>query len=130
MRGDIAKILVLGAGLQRRFDFHSLGLMPALGLGLTQLQLPKRNFYCPVGSLACGDRWDSRYNIPSVVLGFDLRSPSFSSVSAGLSAKVSVGRLDTSGLADNPPLNSFLYEAPSSRWFRTGQILFGIGITL
>jgi hypothetical protein len=129
IRGDIAKILVLGAGLQRRFDFLSLGLMPKLGLGLTQLQLPKRNDYCTLGS-DCGDRWDSRYNVPSIVLGFDLRSPSFSSVSAVVSAKLGVGRLDTSGFPDHPPPDSFLYEAPSSRWLYTRQVLFGIAINL
>jgi hypothetical protein len=128
MRGDGAEILVLGAGLRRRYDFLSLALMPTLGLGLTQLQLPKRNDYCPLGSLTCGDRWDSRYNVPSMVVGFDLRTPSFSSISASLSAKVGVGRIDTSGLADNPPADSYLYEAPASRRWLTRQILFGIAI--
>lgn len=127
-RGDIAKILVLGTGLQRRFDFLSLGLIPKLGVGFTQLQLPKRD-YC-AASLVCGDRWDSRYNVPSAVLGFDLRTPSFSSVSASLSAKLGVGRLDTSGFAENPPPESFLYEAPSKRWLYTRQVLFGIAIDL
>lgn len=128
IRGDVAKILVLGAGIRRRFDFLSMALMPTLGVGLTQLQLPKRNDYCLAGSLTCGDRWDSRYNVPSVVVGLDLRTPSFGSVSAGLSAKASVGRIDTSGFADNPPTNSFLYEAPRSRSWHTEQLLFGIAI--
>jgi hypothetical protein len=128
-REDVAKILVLGAGLQRHFDFLSLGLIPRLGLGFTQLQLTKRDESCQFG-LDCSDRWDLRYNVPGVVLGFDLRIPSVSPVSVGLSTRVGVGRLDTSGFTDNPPDISFPYEAPASRWLRTGQVVLGVVIEL
>lgn len=128
-RTDVAKILVLGAGLQRHFDFRSLGLIPKLGLGFTQVQLPKRDFYCPFES-DCSDRWDVRYNVPGVVLGFDLRIPSVSPVAVALSTKVGVGRVDTRGFEDNPPQLSFPYEAPASRWLRTGQVVLGVVIEL
>jgi hypothetical protein len=127
-RKDVAKILALGAGLQRHFDFLSLGVIPKLGLGFTQLQLMKRDEFCPFAD--CSDRWDLRYNVPGVVLGFDLRVPSASPVSVGLSAKAGVGRVDTSGFEDNPPDISFPYEAPASRWLRTGQVVLGVVIEL
>jgi hypothetical protein len=126
IRWDLAKINTYEAGVGRRVTSGPMRVDLIGGGGVYQLRPKKSGGFCPVGVRCPDDRWQSTYNVPTLAVGFDLRTPAFHRLALELGAKGSVGRINTSGFSKTSPQNSFLYDPPTHRWVHTGAARLGL----
>jgi hypothetical protein len=127
-RWDTAKISTFEIGIGRRLAEKRVRLDAMIGPALYQLRPKRRGGFCPVQVQCDDDRWESVYNVPSATAAVAIRTRTVWRLAVDLEAKGSIGRINTEGFSANPPLNSFLYEAPAHRWLHTVRTSLGFSL--
>ena len=130
-----ARVTTLGGGVG-----HALALprgLPevemTLGGAVHRFALERLDWICTApsgGGFSCppSDRWESRYNVPSVSGGVTLRQALTPRFGVELRSAYTIGRMDIGDLYVDliPELDA--YEAPKRRTVRTGDVSLGLWV--